>query len=259
MRHYLVQLFRYFHLVRFQAYASLKNEIARTYLGVVWWLLEPTLSALIFYFVFGFILPGRQPNFFPFLLIGTFTWQWFATSVSLGSGSIVARANLMQQVYLPKVIFPLISVVSGTWKFLFAFVVLLIFLWFRELPPSAAYLALPLVLAVQFLFNLSVAILASAWIPYFRDGTTVINTFLLLGGFTSGVFFSPKAVPAEYAAWVNHNPMTIVITAFRDILLEGHLPEFAALFWVTGVSVGLLIAGFLILWKLDLALPKVSF
>ena len=64
----LLQMFRYFHLVRFQAYASLKNEIARTYLGVFWWLLEPTLSALTFYFVFGFILPARQA---PWITVST--------------------------------------------------------------------------------------------------------------------------------------------------------------------------------------------
>ena len=74
---------RYANVVRYQTYAGLKAEVARTYLGVAWWLLEPTLAAVTMHVVFGLLLSSGAPSsaiarraaFFPFLLVGTFTWR----------------------------------------------------------------------------------------------------------------------------------------------------------------------------------------
>ena len=52
----LQEIYRYTHVVRYQTYAGLKSEISRTYLGVAWWLLEPTFAAMTMYVVFGFLL-----------------------------------------------------------------------------------------------------------------------------------------------------------------------------------------------------------
>ncbi len=258
MRQYWLKLYRYSHVVVYQAYAGLRNEIARTYIGVLWWLLEPTLNALTMYLVFGMLLTSRRPDFLPFLLIGTFSWQWFSGSVIGAAGSIIARSGLMQQVYLPKIIFPLVNVLNNSWKFLFAFAVLILVVSLSHAPPSWAYLALPLVLLTQFLLNLAIGIPLSAWIPYFRDGSSVINAVLTLLGFVSGIFFSPDQVPEQYRFAMQLNPMTIVMTSYRDIMLDGHWPSLPPLLAVAAGSVALIVAGFILLDRLDLSLPKVS-
>ncbi len=158
MRQYWLKLYRYSHVVVYQAYAGLRNEIARTYIGVLWWLLEPTLNALTMYLVFGMLLTSRRPDFLPFLLIGTFSWQWFSGSVIGAAGSIIAKSGLMQQVYLPKIIFPLVNVLNNSWKFLFAFAVLILVVSLTHAAPGWAYAALPIVLFTQFLLNLAIGI-----------------------------------------------------------------------------------------------------
>jgi lipopolysaccharide transport system permease protein len=254
-----LKLYRYSHVVVYQAYAGLRNEIARTYIGVLWWLLEPTLNALTMYLVFGMLLSGtRRPDYLPFLLVGTFTWQWFAGSVVGAAGSIIAKAGLMQQVYLPKIIFPVVSVLNNTWKFLFAFVVLILVVSLSHAAPRWSYAALPFVLFTQFLLNLAIGIPLAGWIPYFRDGSSVISAVLTLLGFVSGIFFSPSQVPVQYRFAMEMNPMTIIMTAYRDIMLDSHWPNWPPLIAVAAGSTAVILAGVVLLDRLDLSLPKVS-
>src|SRR5262249_61692312 len=116
----------------------------------------------------------------------------------------------------------------------------------------------PLVLFPQFLFILAIGIPLSAWIPYFRDGMSVINAVLLLLGFVSGIFFSPDQVPDQYRLAMELNPMSILMTSYREIMLNGAWPNFSALMGVMAVSAILIAAGVILLDRLDLSLPKVS-
>ena len=261
----LQEIYRYAHVVRYQTYAGLKAEISRTYLGVAWWLLEPTFSAMTMYVVFGFLLASAtsatassKAAFFPFLLVGTFAWQWFHNSVMLSANSIILKSGVMQQVYLPKAVFPLVSVLNGTWKFVCTFTVMTVALWLLGYPPSPAYCALPVVILVQFALNLSVGLPVSVWIPYFRDGTAVIAAVLGFVGMASGIFFRPAQVPAAYAPVVNYNPVANLLTAYRTILLDQRWPDWWALGRAAMIAVVLLAAGTAILRRFDLRLPKVA-
>lgn len=262
----LHELYRYSHIVRYQTYAGLKAEVSRTYLGILWWLLEPTLAAVTMHIVFGLLLSSstssasvaKRADFFPFLFVGTFAWQWFQNSVMLAANSIIIKAGVMQQVYLPKAIFPLVSILNGTWKFLCTFAVMVAVLWLLGYPPSPAYLALPAVMLVQFALNLGVGLPLSVWIPYFRDGTAVIGTLLGFLGMASGIFFKPSQVPAQYAPFVNYNPLANLLTAYRDILLEHRWPDPWALCRVALIAGVLLVIGTDIMRRFDLKLTKVA-
>ncbi len=258
----LPEIHRYFNVVRYQTYAGLRAEISRTYLGITWWLLEPTFSAATMYVVFGVLLPSAgaagKAAFFPFLLVGTFAWQWFFNSVMLSANSIVQKSGVMQQVYLPKVVFPLVSVLNGTWKFLCTFSVMTVALWLLGYPPNPAYLALPAVVLVQFALNLAVGLPLSVWIPYFRDGTAVIAATLGFVGLASGIFFRPSQVPPDYAPIVGYNPVANLLTAYRTILLDRHWPDWWALGRAALVAAVLLAVGGTIMRRFDLKLPKVA-
>ncbi len=259
-------LYRYAHVVRYQTYAGLKAEISRTYLGVIWWLLEPTMAAVTMYVVFGFLLssapanqrPAGRAEFFPFLLVGTFAWQWFHNSAMLAANSIILKSGIMQQVYLPKAVFPLVSILNGTWKFLCTFSVMTVVLWLLGYAPSEAYLALPAVVLIQFAFNLAVGLPLAVWIPYFRDGTAVIGAVLGFVGMASGIFFRPNQVPTRYAPFVHYNPLATLLTAYRTVLLERQWPDWWSLGRVALIAAVLLVLGAILMRRFDLKLAKIA-
>ena len=249
---------RYLNVIGYQAYAGLRSEVARTYLGLVWWLLEPVFAAVAMYLIFGVLL-GRAstPNYFAFLLVGTFVWQWFAGSVGLAANSIIQKSGLIQQVYLPKFVFPTVAVLSATWKFLCAFLVMMVYLTAAGHPPSMAWAALPVLWVVQFLLNLAVAWPLAVWVPYFRDGTTVITSVLQVLGFASGIFFAPTQVPENLRGWFEWNPMAALLVSYRGVLLNGAWPDFGRLALIAVAALALLAFGAWLYRRVDLSLPKV--
>ena len=45
----------YLDLIWYKVYAELSAEAARTWLGILWWVIEPVLYMSVFYLIFGII------------------------------------------------------------------------------------------------------------------------------------------------------------------------------------------------------------
>lgn len=230
---------RFLELLWFSAYAELKAESARSYLGFLWWLLEPAMFMAVFYFAFGLLMGIRDPNYIPFLLIGLTFWQWFKSCISHGGHAIWLNIPMMRQVRLPVLLFPLTAVASDTLKFIFIFIVLLLILWAMGHGPSMAYLALPLVLLALLLLASAGALVSAAIVPFVPDLRFVIENALMAMMFVSGVVFSLETLPESYRAWISLNPMVGILESARDILMRGQWPDW----WLLGKAcVGSVIA-----------------
>jgi lipopolysaccharide transport system permease protein len=100
----------YLQLIQIKVAGNLKAESSRDYLGYLWWLIEPVLKMLAYYFVFGMLLSRGTEDYVAFLMTGLIPWLWFAQTVSRSSTSIVSGKALMMQVYIPKIILPTIVI-----------------------------------------------------------------------------------------------------------------------------------------------------
>lgn len=249
---------RFFELLWFSAYAELKAESARSYLGFVWWLLEPAMFMAVFYVVFGVLLGNKDPDFIPFLLIGLTFWQWFKSCISHGSYAIWLNIPLMRQVRLPVLLFPLTAVLSDTLKFLFIFVVLLALLWAMGHPPTTAYLALPIVFGVELLLATACALFAAAIVPFVPDIRFVIENALMALMFVSGVVFSLETLPEPYRTAMGWNPVVGVLESARDILMRGQWPDWGLLAQAMVVAIILALLSSLVITRLASRYPKLA-
>src|SRR5512139_960485 len=102
-----MRLRTFYDLLLFKTSADLRVEVSRYYLNYFWWILEPIFTMGVFYFVFRVLLNQGIPNFVAFLLIGLTFWNWFAFSVNNAASSLLHGRMLMLQVNIPKVFFPL--------------------------------------------------------------------------------------------------------------------------------------------------------
>ena len=140
---------RILELILHKTYADLRAEAAKTYNNYLWWILDPILSMLVFYLVFGLLFQRGGEGFIAFLLIGLVVWNWYKQTISHAGNAILAGKGLMNQVHVPKLVFPLVTMLTDLSKFLVVFVILLGFLWLSGYGASPAYQALPLVLLAQ--------------------------------------------------------------------------------------------------------------
>ncbi|HEY8965891.1 MAG TPA: ABC transporter permease, partial [Candidatus Methylacidiphilales bacterium] len=253
---YLAPFYRYLHIVLYKTYANLKAENDKTYLGCLWWIAEPLINTAVFYFIFVYILKNRGPDFVVFLYIGMIVYGWFSNGLSAAANSIVSHAPLIQQIWLPKALFPFISVSNISWKFCFSLAAVLPLLWFLHAPLSVAYLALPVLIVVQYLVIVSLGMPLAGVIPYFHDGRTVLSTFLSVFMWLSGVFYGREHVPAHLAPLFYANPAAALIEAYRAVLVYGHWPDWMVLAKSLLLPAVCLFAGLAILRKIDRQVTK---
>jgi lipopolysaccharide transport system permease protein len=253
---YLAPLYRYFHIVLYKTYANLKAENDKTYLGCIWWIIEPILNTAVFYVIFVYILKNRGPDFVVFLYVGMVVYGWFANGLTAAANSIVAHAALMQQIWLPKPLFLFISVSNISWKFCFSLVALFPLLWFLHAPVTVAYLALPALILLQYFVIVAIGMPLAGIIPYFQDGRTVLATFLSVFMWLSGVFYGRERVPAHLESLFYSNPAAALIEAYRAVLIDGHWPDWAVLSKALVVPFLLLVVGILLLHKIDRQVTK---
>jgi lipopolysaccharide transport system permease protein len=243
-------------LISYKVYAELSAEAARTFLGILWWLIEPVLYMSVFYLIFGVLLQRGGEGFVYFLLVGLVVWKWFDSSIRSGMVSLPVNAAVIQQVYQPKFIFPVIVVLINTTKFLFVMLLLLLFLLIAGKPVSASWLALLPLIGVQFVLITAIASLCATVIPFVPDLKWVVDNGLTMLFFLSGVFFDISALPENFQFWLRLNPMAVLINGYRNALLLGQMPDWGQLLWVLLFACTLTVVAVRVFNRYDRTYPK---
>jgi lipopolysaccharide transport system permease protein len=248
----------YLQLILYKAWADLKVEAARGYMGMLWWVLEPVLYMGAFYIIFAVALQRGGENFVPWLLTGLVVWKWFDTTVRMSLNVITAGRGLMSQVYLPKVFFPAVAILKNSVKFLVTLVLLMLFLLVYGMPLSWTWLMVPVLLAVQWLLICGVTFTVAALTPLYPDLKLLMNNVLMLMFFLSGVFFDTSSLQGWLAVLLDLNPMVHIIHAWRDALLYGRWPDMTSLSLVLLFSLLLCGLGLFLLRRFDRLYPRLA-
>ena len=248
----------FFDLLLYKTRANLRAEVSQLYLNFAWWALEPLFSMAVFYVVFGIFMNSSTPHFALFLLIGTTQWQWFSATVLHASTSISGAGALIQRVSLPKVFFPLEIFLQDSFKHLFVLALLGLFLCLSSVPVTSAWLALPVVLALQGLLILTCSILFAGLVPFLPDLRFILGTVMNVLFFVSGIFFNINAfVLPQHTKWMYCNPMAGILREYRQIIINGQWPDWGYLAGVfAGVLVLLALALYLV-FRLDKQYPRI--
>lgn len=248
----------WFDIVWLRASAELHRDVTRTYLGILWWVIEPLLYMSAFYLIFASGIRKGEGNegFVGFLLAGLVVWKWFSTTVIQGAGSLLANRGLIQQVYLPKFLLPLIPVASNTLKFLLVLVLLLGYVWIFQRAPGWDWFALiPVLLAVLVLIT-GCTLLSAALVPFAEDLRMLINNGMLLVMFLSGVFFNVADFSEGVRGWFYLNPLVGLLEAVRAVLLYPGLPNWWHVIYAALIGGGFCFLGVVLLVRFDRSYPK---
>ncbi|HUE92479.1 ABC transporter permease [Pseudomonas sp.] len=246
----------YREVLWYGVYSDLRTEIARRFLGFLWWIIEPVMYMAVFYVVFGMALRQGGDDYVPFLLSGMIAWKWFDGSVRQASVSIPMNAGLVQQIYVPKFLFGLIQIFSNTFKFLIVLLLLLGFLLVIGKRPSLHWFGLLPIILSQLLLITAFGLLLAALIPFAQDLKLVVDNLLMLMMFMSGIFFSADSVPESMRFVFELNPMVLVIGAYRAVLLSNQWPDWSDLCYVLLLALPVLLVAALVLRRNERRYPK---
>src|SRR5947199_979443 len=144
-RNYWRDLFRYRELFYFLAWRDVLVRYKQTVIGVLWAVLRPFLTMVVFVFVFSRIakLPSEGVPYPVMVFAAMLPWQLFSTSLSEGSNSLITSANLISKVYFPRLIVPTSAVVVSFADFAVSAVLLGLLMIYYGVWPSLFLLAIP--------------------------------------------------------------------------------------------------------------------
>jgi lipopolysaccharide transport system permease protein len=227
-------------LIRELVIRELKLRYKRSLLGITWSLLNPLLQMLIFTLLYRNVLKLDIPNYPLFVFSGVLAWTWFQTALTVSTGAITDNRELIRQPGFPVAILPMVSVTTHLIHFLLALPILLIFIILGGGELSAAIIALPLVIGLQFALSLGLGYLVATVHVTFRDTQHLIGVALTLLFYLTPIFYDASDIPQRYRTLYNLNPMVHVITAYRTILIQGDLPNLRLLL-ILGALVAVLL------------------
>lgn len=225
-RHYWRDLWRYRELFYFLAWRDVLVRYKQTAVGVLWAVLRPFLTMVVFTLVFGKLakLPaGNAP--YPILVFSALLpWQFFSNAFAEAGNSLIANANMISKVYFPRLVIPTSAVIVSFADFLISFVILAgLMAWYGYLP-DWHILALPLFILMAFAAALGAGLWIAALNVKYRDFRYIIPFVAQIGLYVSPVGFSSAIVPEQWRLLYSLNPMVGVIDGFRWSIMRGDAP-----------------------------------
>ena len=229
-RNYWLDLWRYRELFRVLAWRDLSVRYKQTVIGVLWALIRPVLTVLVFTIIFGQIarLPSDGTAPYPLMVFaGILPWTFFSTGLSEASNSLVNNANLISKVYFPRLIVPTASVVVALVDFLISFSILVLLMGWYQFLPGWQILVLPVFVLLAFFASVGPALWITALNVKYRDFRYILSFIVQFGLYVSPVGFSSSVVPEQWRLLYSLNPMVGVIDGFRWCILGGQSELYA--------------------------------
>ena len=226
--HYWRDIWHYRELFFFLAWRDILVRYKQTAIGIVWSVLRPLLTMIVFTVVFGTLakLPSNGVPYPIMVFAAMLPWQFFANSLTECSNSLIGNANLLTKVYFPRLIVPAGSVIVGLVDFFISLVILFgIMAWYQYLP-DIRMLLLPFFLGLAFLASFGAGLWLSALNVQYRDFRYVVPFLVQFGLYISPVGFSSSIVPEKWHLLYFLNPMVGVIDGFRWAILGDAFPVY---------------------------------
>lgn len=226
---YLLSLKDYQYLLKNLVMRDLKARYKNSVLGVLWSLLTPLFMMLVYTMLFTVLRPGNQiRTFYIFILVALVPWLFHSSTLMTGTVSITSNASLVKKVYFPRLLLPLAALCASFVNFLFAFAVLLIFLFISGIGLTIHALWVPVILIIQMIFMLGLSMILSAINVFYRDVRMIMDVVILAWFFLTPVFypledFNNQAQlmgfqfdAARVMRWIN--PMASIVDGYRTVL-----------------------------------------
>ena len=225
-----------FGIYRFRGfiYESVRREFTSRYrnsmLGASWLVIQPLAQIMIFTLIFSQVMITRLPSvtspfgYSIFLCAGIFTWGLFSDLVNRSQNMFLENANLLKKINFPRICLPIIVIFNACIGFAIVFSLFVCFLLISDNFPGWAILAIIPILLLQILFATGLGMVIGVLNVFFRDVGQFFGIVLQFWFWLTPIIYPLSTLPD----WAQHvvmlNPLTPIILAYQEILVQGKLP-----------------------------------
>lgn len=216
------ELLHYRDLFYFLVWRDIKVRYSQSVLGIGWAVIQPLFSMLVFTIVFGRLAKVSSDGapYALFSFAAMVPWSYFANALGDSSGSLASGQSMLSKVYFPRLILPMVGVVSKLVDFVIALGVLAVLMvWYRTVP-TVNMVFLPLLAVIMAVTASGAGMWLSALSVQYRDIRYGMGFGVQLLMYAAPVVYPASLIPAEWQLAYALNPMVGVIEGFRSALLN---------------------------------------
>lgn len=218
----LKELWQYRELLYFFSWKDLKVRYKQTLIGVLWAVLQPFITMVVFTIFFGKLanIPSDGVPYPVFVYTGLLFWQFFSSALADTATSLVSNQSIITKVYFPRLLLPISSVITKFIDFVIASLILVaMMIYYGYTPYLGGLFVLPLLLIITFMASSGLGLFLSALNVKYRDVRYALPFFIQILLFVTPVIY-PASIAGKYSWVLALNPMTGVIQTARATLLN---------------------------------------
>lgn len=239
------EIWAYRELIYFLAWRDVKVRYKQTVLGVLWAVLQPFFTMVVFTLLFGQLakiptdgIPG--PIFYFSALV---PWIYFSSTLTNAGMSLVANRDLLTKIYFPRFILPAAAALGNLMDFLISSVFLIGFIVYYKISLGWSLLLWPVLVVLLMLLSLSLGAFFAALNVKYRDIRYVLPFLIQLFMFATPIIYPASMVPERFQWLLALNPLSGLIEAFRYVVVPSHAFDWNLLMPSVVITAVLFVAG----------------
>jgi ABC-2 type transport system permease protein len=225
---------------------NIKLKYRRSYLGILWTLLEPILTTIVLTLVFIGIRKKNDATFPVYILTGRLLYSFFSQSTKQAMKSIRSNSGMIKKVYVPKYIYPLSNILSSYIISMISMIVLFGAMIIFKVYPTVYIFNAIIPLFLILVLSLGMGLILATLAVFFRDMEYLWDVALMMIMYTSAIFYDASSVGAQWIFYFN--PIYHIIINFRNCIY-GHSLDPQALLISAAYSFASLLIGILLFYK----------
>ncbi len=258
---HLADVWRYRDLLMLLVRRDFIATYKQTILGPTWFFLQPILTAITYWVIFGQIANLSTENLpaLLFYLPGITLWNYFSDCLNKTASVLKDNAAIFGKVYFPRLIMPLSIVVSNLVKLaiqMFLFILIWIFYLVAgfkggALHPNITICLIPFLIIVIGGLGLGFGMVISSLTTKYRDLIFLLSFGVQLLMYATPVIQPLSAVKGKWRLLFVANPMTSIIETFRYAFLGTGSFSVSGLLYSTVFMLVVMFFGILIFNKVE--------
>lgn len=241
----LREIWEYRDLIYFLIWCDIKGRYRQMALGPLWVVIQPLFTVATSTVIFSVLakLPSEGLPYPLFNYTALLPWTFFSAAVGRVASSLLSNQHLISKVYFPRLVVPIVSVLSGIMDFSMSLLVLVGMMGLYGIAPSIKFLTLPLFLGLAIATALAIGLWMAATLVKFRDVGAFLGYGLQAWMYATPVVYPPSLVPQQWQFIYYLNPMAGVVGGFRWALLGTKMPAWIPTLISCGLVFVLMVAG----------------
>ncbi len=221
---------QYFFVIRELTSREIKRKYARSYLGIIWSVLNPLLTMIVMSMIFSYMFKHSIDNFPLYYLTGNIFWTLFSTATNQSMTALVDNKNLLIKAKLPKQTFVLSRIYTAFVNFGYTCIAYVLMLLVFKVHPTWTMLLFPFDVLLALMFATGIGYILSILYVFFADIKYLYGVLLTMLMYLSAIFYPVDRLPAVLQEVIGYNPIHLSIYIAREAVIYNRVPHYSA--WI---------------------------